>query len=178
MVEAAAWSSKLAAERFLQTNEGDPFSPAVLRCLKFLEFMKGKWAEGAADRAKVRSMKDGVEQQVRLVGSRAIYDNINGKDLFFATEHLTRVGATDPGRAAGGPGGPARTRPEQDDRGGQAEHQLQGLPVAGGEVEDEAEHPAVVRAAARAKRGSALPCHPRTHRQCQATATITDPVDK
>ena len=55
------------------------------------------------------------------------------------------VGAADPGRAADGPGGLARARPEQADRGGQAEHQLQGLPAAGGEVEDVAEHPAVVR---------------------------------
>ncbi len=35
MVEAMVRSSKLAAERFLQTNEGDPFLQAVIRCLKF-----------------------------------------------------------------------------------------------------------------------------------------------
>jgi hypothetical protein len=97
MVEAAARSSQLAAEMFLQTNQGDPFSPAVLRCVGFLEFMKGEWAEGAAARAEVSSVEDALEQQVRLVGSRAIYDKINtglsmaiinGKDLFFAKERL------------------------------------------------------------------------------------------
>jgi hypothetical protein len=101
MVEAAARSSQLAAERFLQTNQGDPFSPAVLSCVRFLEFMKGEWAEGAAARAEVTSVEDALEQQVRLVGSRAIYDkinaglsmgNINGKDLFFAKERLLLYG--------------------------------------------------------------------------------------
>jgi hypothetical protein len=39
--------------------------------------MKGEWAEGAAARAEVSSVEDALEQQVRLVGSRAIYDKIN-----------------------------------------------------------------------------------------------------
>jgi hypothetical protein len=60
MVEAAARSSKLAAERFLQTHEGDPFSPAILRC---------------------RAIYDKINAGLSMA-------NINGKDLLFAKERL------------------------------------------------------------------------------------------
>jgi hypothetical protein len=76
MVEVVAERAKVLSQKFIE--ESAPWnSAAIVRHNKFLKFFHGEWAEEAAARAGVRSVEDALEQQVRLVGSRKLYDKIN-----------------------------------------------------------------------------------------------------
>jgi len=101
MVEAAAEQLKISVKQFLEdVKEGrveyDVPDLMVTQHQKVLDFLTGKWAEGAEARAKTRSVEDGMEQQIRLMGSKAIYDRVshslarldNTSDPFFIKEQL------------------------------------------------------------------------------------------
>ena len=101
MVEAAAEQLKISVKQFLEdAREGrvefDVPDLMVTQHQKFLDFLTGKWAEGTEARARTRSVKEGMEQQIRLVGSKAIYDRVsrslarldNTSDPFFIKEQL------------------------------------------------------------------------------------------
>ena len=101
MVEAAGEQLRISVRLFLEdAREGrvefDVPDLMVTQHQKFLEFLTGKWAEGAEARARTRSVKEGMEQQIRLVGSKAIYDRVsrslarldNTSDPFFIKEQL------------------------------------------------------------------------------------------
>ena len=101
MVEAAAEQLKISVKQFLEdAREGrveyDVPDLMVTQHQKFLDFLTGKWAEGTEARARTRSVKEGMEQQIRLVGSKAIYDRVSYRlarlditsDPFFIKEQL------------------------------------------------------------------------------------------
>ena len=108
MVEVAAKNVVNSVKQSLQ-DSGVPFlqeMPGGLkkectphRLRKFLEFMDFEWKEGAVSRTKIQSVEDGIEQQIRLVGSKAIYERVNKElsrehvkkattDIFFVGEQL------------------------------------------------------------------------------------------
>lgn len=100
MAEVAAKSLKEFVVKFLQENQDkDPteIPPYMIEQFrKLLDFMNSKWVEETASRAKARSVEEAMEQQVKLVGSRAIYERVNRdlarlnvtSDPFFLREQL------------------------------------------------------------------------------------------
>ena len=104
MVEAVAEQLKISVKQFLEdAREGRlEFAAAgsavlmVAQHHKFLDFLMGKWTEGAEARAQTRSVKEGMEQQINLMGSKAIYDRVSYRlsrlditsDPFFNKEQL------------------------------------------------------------------------------------------
>ena len=73
MVEAAAEQLKISVRQFLEdAREGrvDFNVPdlMVTQHQKFLDFLTGKWAEGAEARARTRSVKEGMEQATDQTG--------------------------------------------------------------------------------------------------------------
>ena len=105
MVEALAEKLKVSVKQFLEdAREGRlKFDVAdsggalmVAQHQKFLEFLTEKWCAGADDRAQTRSVKEGMEQQISLVGSKAIYNRVSYRlarlditsDPFFIKEQL------------------------------------------------------------------------------------------
>ena len=104
MVEVVAEQLKISVKQFLEdAREGRlEFAAAgsavlmVAQHHKFLDFLMGKWTEGAEARAQTRSVKEGMEQQINLMGSKAIYDRVSYRlsrlditsDPFFNKEQL------------------------------------------------------------------------------------------
>jgi hypothetical protein len=77
-----AISSLSGAKQFLEdAREGrlefDAAALMVTHHQKFLEFLTVKWTEGAGARAHTWSVKEGMEQQISLVGSEATFDMVS-----------------------------------------------------------------------------------------------------
>ena len=97
MVEVAAKNVVNSVKHSLQ-DSGVPFLQEVPGGLKkectpnesrkFLEFMDFEWKDGAVSRAKIQSVEEGIEHQIRLVGSKAIYERVN-KEL--TRENMTKA---------------------------------------------------------------------------------------
>ena len=73
MVEAAAEQLKISVRQFLEdAREGrvevNVPDLMITQHQKLLDFLTGKWAEGAEARARTRSVKEGMEQATDQTG--------------------------------------------------------------------------------------------------------------